>query len=88
MPFAILKSFLTQMGAGHTLSQKGGASGKKMMKETAWTYALIVSLVALFIKALIVQWAYNKVVPKMSRDTQELEYVDALALVILVNSLL
>lgn len=94
MPFSILKSFLTHSlkGGCNTGCQDGGklkgTSSKGMVrKQITLTYVLLISLVELFIKALIVQWAYNKVVPKMFVQAQELEYVDALALVVLVISL-
>ena len=77
-----------------TFNQSGG---KKIKMATSGLSSGIVSLlllVGLFINAFLVQWSYNKVMPKIYASMggnpstfYELTYFDSIVLIILMSSL-
>lgn len=75
------------------INQMGGAKMAKSSGKFPWV-AFLVSLLLLVIKALIVQWSYNYVAPKVFVSMggnpaafHNLSLADALVLCILVGSL-
>ena len=75
------------------INQAGGAKVAKKSGRFPWI-AFILSFVMLFIKALLVQWSYNYVMPRVfvsmggnPQAFRELTLMDAFALVILIGSL-
>lgn len=76
MPFNVLSNF--------AIKQTGGARGGW---GTFFTVMLI-SLIALFIKVILVHWSYNEVVPNLFNEKyRKITMNEALFLVILFSSL-
>ncbi len=86
--------------AHHLLGHHGGQRGgrKEGGDPMSTLYVLAVVMVILLVKAYIVQWTWNRVVPVLLnslhpspteavRNFRELNYVDALILTVLSNCL-
>lgn len=92
MPHPVFHASIAKMSGGAARRIKG-SSGTATGSFTKLFYLLVWSIISLSISGIIVQWAYNQVMPSIYASYSDkpfvpLEWTDAMILVLLTHALI